>query len=47
MPVNIVAPYILIAVLGQSRRIVHLSSGSHLSGDPSLAGVGWRGRLEL
>ncbi|WP_133917724.1 SDR family NAD(P)-dependent oxidoreductase [Streptomyces sp. NBC_00582] len=44
MPVNIVAPYLLTALLGRPRRLVYLSSGSHFSGHPSLAGVDWRGK---
>ncbi|MDT0344390.1 SDR family NAD(P)-dependent oxidoreductase [Streptomyces litchfieldiae] len=43
MPVNIVAPYLLTALLRAPRRLVYLSSGSHFSGRPSLAGVDWRG----
>ncbi|MEU1275080.1 SDR family NAD(P)-dependent oxidoreductase [Streptomyces sp. NPDC005799] len=44
MPVNIVAPYLLTALLRGPRRLVYLSSGSHFGGRPSLAGVDWRGR---
>ena len=44
MPVNIVAPYLLTALLRGPRRLVYLSSSSHLGGDPSsLDGVDWRG----
>lgn len=43
MPVNIVAPYLLTALLPEPRRLVYLSSGSHFSGRPSLVGVDWRG----
>jgi NAD(P)-dependent dehydrogenase (short-subunit alcohol dehydrogenase family) len=44
MPVNIVAPYLLTALLRGPRRLVYLSSGSHLGGRPSaLDGVDWRG----
>ncbi|MET9434929.1 SDR family NAD(P)-dependent oxidoreductase [Streptomyces sp. NPDC006551] len=43
MPVNIIAPYLLTALLRGPRRLVYLSSGSHFSGRPSLAGVDWRG----
>lgn len=43
MPVNIVAPYLLTALLHSPRRLVYQSSGSHLSGRPSLRGVAWRG----
>jgi NAD(P)-dependent dehydrogenase (short-subunit alcohol dehydrogenase family) len=43
MPVNIVAPYLLTALLRRPRRLVYLSSSSHFIGRPSLAGVDWRG----
>ncbi|MEU9305684.1 SDR family NAD(P)-dependent oxidoreductase [Streptomyces sp. NPDC048269] len=45
MPVNIIAPYLLTALLREPRRLVYLSSGSHFSGHPhpSLAGIDWRG----
>ncbi|WP_329073911.1 SDR family NAD(P)-dependent oxidoreductase [Streptomyces niveus] len=43
IPVNVVAPYLLTALLPGPRRMVYLSSSSHLSGRPSLAGVNWRG----
>lgn len=44
MPVNIVAPYLLTALLPTPRRLVYLSSSSHYGGRPSTAGVDWRGR---
>ncbi|MGW0186316.1 SDR family NAD(P)-dependent oxidoreductase [Streptomyces sp. NPDC003362] len=44
MPVNVIAPYLLTALVRGPRRLVYLSSGSHFSGRPSLAGVDWRGR---
>jgi NAD(P)-dependent dehydrogenase (short-subunit alcohol dehydrogenase family) len=43
MPVNIVAPYLLTALLTAPRRLVYLSSGSHFGGRASLTGVDWRG----
>lgn len=43
MPVNVVAPYLLTALLRGPRRLVYLSSGSHFDGRPSLKGVDWRG----
>jgi len=46
MPVNIVAPYLLTALLPGPRRQVYLSSGSHHSGRPVLDGVDWRGRTQ-
>ncbi|MET8579062.1 SDR family NAD(P)-dependent oxidoreductase [Streptomyces sp. NPDC005012] len=45
MPVNVVAPYLLTALVGGARRLVYLSSGSHFGGRPSLAGVDWRGAV--
>ncbi|WP_369232404.1 SDR family NAD(P)-dependent oxidoreductase [Streptomyces sp. R21] len=44
MPVNIIAPYLLTALLRGPRRLVYLSSGSHFGGHPALDGVDWRGR---
>lgn len=44
MPVNVVAPYLLTALVRSPRRLVYLSSGSHLGGQTSLHGVDWRGR---
>lgn len=44
MPVNIIAPYLLSALIDRPPRLVYLSSGSHYSGRPSLAGLDWSGR---
>ncbi|MEU6352675.1 SDR family NAD(P)-dependent oxidoreductase [Streptomyces sp. NPDC047072] len=44
MPVNIIAPYLLTALVRGPRRLVYLSSSSHFGGQPSLDGVDWRGR---
>lgn len=44
MPVNVVAPYLLTALVPGPRRLVYLSSGSHFSGRPVLDGVDWEGR---
>jgi NAD(P)-dependent dehydrogenase (short-subunit alcohol dehydrogenase family) len=44
MPVNIIAPYLLTALLPAPRRLVYLSSGSHYGGRPSTANVDWHGR---
>src|ERR1700740_832137 len=38
LPVNIVAPYLLTALIDRPERLVYLSSGLHLGGRPSLAG---------
>jgi NAD(P)-dependent dehydrogenase (short-subunit alcohol dehydrogenase family) len=43
MPVNIIAPYLLTALMPGPRRLVYLSSGSHFGGHPSLEGIDWRG----
>jgi NAD(P)-dependent dehydrogenase (short-subunit alcohol dehydrogenase family) len=43
MPVNIIAPYLLTALLHRPRRLVYLSSSSHFEGRPSLDGTDWRG----
>jgi NAD(P)-dependent dehydrogenase (short-subunit alcohol dehydrogenase family) len=44
MPVNIVAPYLLTALLPGPSRLVYLSSSSHFGGRPSLDGIDWRGQ---
>jgi NAD(P)-dependent dehydrogenase (short-subunit alcohol dehydrogenase family) len=44
MPVNIIAPYLLTALLPAPRRLVYLSSSSHYGGRPSVEGVDWRGQ---
>lgn len=45
MPVNVIAPYLLTALLRAPRRLVYLSSGSHFGGHPhsSPDDVDWRG----
>jgi NAD(P)-dependent dehydrogenase (short-subunit alcohol dehydrogenase family) len=44
MPVNVIAPYLLTALVPAPRRLVYLSSSSHFGGRPSVAGVDWRGQ---
>ena len=44
MPVNIVAPYLLTALIDRPQRVVYLSSSDHYSGHPTLDGVDWSGR---
>jgi NAD(P)-dependent dehydrogenase (short-subunit alcohol dehydrogenase family) len=44
LPVNIVAPYVLTALIDRPQRLVYLSSGVHRSGRPSLIDVDWSGR---
>jgi NAD(P)-dependent dehydrogenase (short-subunit alcohol dehydrogenase family) len=43
MPVNVIAPYLLTALLPLPGRLVYLSSGSHYGGKPRLNGVDWKG----
>jgi NAD(P)-dependent dehydrogenase (short-subunit alcohol dehydrogenase family) len=44
MPVNIVGPYLLTALIDRPQRLVYLSSSDHYSGQPSLNDVDWSGR---
>jgi NAD(P)-dependent dehydrogenase (short-subunit alcohol dehydrogenase family) len=44
LPVNIVAPYLLTALIDRPRRLIYLSSSDHYSGRPSLDSVDWSGR---
>jgi NAD(P)-dependent dehydrogenase (short-subunit alcohol dehydrogenase family) len=44
MPVNIVAPYLLTALIDRPQRLVYLSSGSHYGGRADLTGVDWSGQ---
>jgi NAD(P)-dependent dehydrogenase (short-subunit alcohol dehydrogenase family) len=44
MPVNIIAPYLLTALLRAPRRLVYVTSGSHYDGQPRLDRVDWLGR---
>lgn len=44
LPVNVVAPYVLTALVGRPARLVYLSSGMHLGGRPRLEGLDWSGR---
>jgi NAD(P)-dependent dehydrogenase (short-subunit alcohol dehydrogenase family) len=44
LPVNVVAPYLLTALIDRPQRLVYLSSGSHYGGQADhLAGVDWSG----
>lgn len=43
LPVNVVAPYLLTALLPLPERVVFLSSGMHLSGRARLDGLDWTG----
>jgi len=42
--VNVLAPYVLTALMQRPDRLVYLSSGMHLGGDPSLLDVQWASR---
>jgi NAD(P)-dependent dehydrogenase (short-subunit alcohol dehydrogenase family) len=44
LPVNIVAPYLLTALIDRPQRLIYLSSSDHYSGRPSLTGIDWSGR---
>jgi len=44
MPVNIVAPYLLTALIDRPHRLVYLSSGSHYGGRADVTGVDWSGQ---
>src|SRR4051812_43224781 len=43
LPVNVVAPYLLTALIDRPQRLVYLSSGMHRGGRPDLAGLDWSG----
>jgi NAD(P)-dependent dehydrogenase (short-subunit alcohol dehydrogenase family) len=43
LPVNVVAPYMLTALIQRPQRLVYLSSGMHRGGRASLAGMDWSG----
>lgn len=43
MPVNVIAPYLLTALLTRPRRHVYVSSGMHTGGRPSVVGIDWTG----
>lgn len=42
--VNVLAPYVLTALMQRPGRLVYLSSGMHTGGDPSLDDPQWSGR---
>ena len=43
LPVNIVAPYVLTALIDRPQRLVYLSSGMHRGGRSDLADLDWSG----
>jgi NAD(P)-dependent dehydrogenase (short-subunit alcohol dehydrogenase family) len=44
LPVNVVAPYLLTALLHRPERLIYLSSGMHYSGRARVGGLDWSGR---
>src|SRR3954449_7003773 len=44
LPVNVVAPYLLTALIDPPQRLVYLSSGMHHGGRADLTAVDWSGR---
>ena len=44
LPVNVVAPYLLTALIERPRRLIYLSSGMHRGGRPRLDGMDWSGQ---
>jgi NAD(P)-dependent dehydrogenase (short-subunit alcohol dehydrogenase family) len=44
LAVNVLAPYLLTALLTRPERLVYLSSGLHRGGEPSLADLEWTAR---
>jgi NAD(P)-dependent dehydrogenase (short-subunit alcohol dehydrogenase family) len=44
LPVNVVAPYVLTALMRRPQRLIYLSSGMHRGGRPKLEGIDWSGR---
>src|SRR4029453_13680770 len=44
LPVNVVAPYLLTALMARPARLIYLSSGMHYSGHPRVNGLDWSGR---
>lgn len=44
LPVNVVAPYLLTALIPGPRRLIYLSSGMHRGGSTGLDGLDWAGR---
>ena len=44
MPVNIVAPYLLTALIDRPQRLVYVSSGDQRRGRARLTGIDWSGR---
>jgi NAD(P)-dependent dehydrogenase (short-subunit alcohol dehydrogenase family) len=46
LPVNVVAPYLMTALINRPQRLIYLSSNMHRSGRASLTGMDWAGQRE-
>ena len=44
LPVNVIAPYVLSALVGRPRRLIYLSSSMHKGGRARLEGLDWGGQ---
>jgi NAD(P)-dependent dehydrogenase (short-subunit alcohol dehydrogenase family) len=44
LPVNVVAPYLLTALIHRPKRLIYLSSSMHTGGRATLKGIDWTGR---
>jgi NAD(P)-dependent dehydrogenase (short-subunit alcohol dehydrogenase family) len=44
LAVNVVAPYVLTALIPRPPRLIYLSSGMHRGGRPKLEGLNWTGK---
>jgi len=44
LPVNVVAPYLLTALIERPRRLIYLSSSMHRGGRARLSGMDWSGQ---
>ena len=44
LPVNVVAPYLLTALMRRPKRLIYLSSNMHTGGRTALSGMDWTGR---
>jgi NAD(P)-dependent dehydrogenase (short-subunit alcohol dehydrogenase family) len=44
LAVNVIAPYLLTALIARPHRLIYLSSGMHRGGRPRLDGLDWSGR---
>ncbi len=42
--INVLAPYLLTALIEQPKRLIYLSSGMHRGGDPDLTDLQWKRR---